>query len=117
MIVRNSLGELFDKVRPLGSRPDQTHVAFQYAKELRYFIEMCPTQKLPDACDSTVVTSGPDRPRLAFSVRLHRSEFPKRKDLAILPYSFLPMKYGTSRIELDEQSNHRKKRQEEHEQH
>src|SRR5262245_31066795 len=116
MIEGKYLCQMIHKVWALGTGSYQSHVALQYAKELRNFIDVRSTQELPDPCDTMVAAFRPNRPGVALSVVAHRSKLPEHEGLSILTHSFLTMKHRATRIELNKQRDHRKKRKEKQQQ-
>src|SRR5687767_3934374 len=62
-VLRDAVLELLDEERPLGTRPDDRHVALEDVPELRQLVEVEAAQPLSHRRRARVVVARPHRPR------------------------------------------------------
>ena len=89
-VARDLAAELLDEDRPLGTRPDEAHVAAQHVPELRQLVEAGAAQEGAEARAARVVAA-PSRPAPSrcLGVGAHRAELEHVEDAAVEPHALL----------------------------
>src|SRR5690242_7490461 len=70
----DGLTELREDSRPFGSWPHDVHVTFNDIQQLREFVEPRLTNEPTDRRDARISFRCPDRTRVSFSIRTHRTK-------------------------------------------
>lgn len=105
------LFELFDEVRPFGSRADEAHVAVEDVEDLRQFVEPGGTDKFADFGNARIVFGGQLGTGIFFSIDAHRTEFINLIFLAKAADADLAVEDGTAVTEFDGQGDGNSERQ------
>src|SRR4029078_639412 len=95
------LGKPADKVRPLGARSDEAHLAPQDAPEVRQFVEMRGPNHLANPGNAAIVLDRPARHAIGFRIRPHASEFRQLERFAATPDALLPVEDGATVFQPD----------------
>lgn len=99
------LFELFDEVRPFGSRADEAHVTVEDVEDLRQFVEPGGADEFPYFRDARVVVRGQLGAGIFFGVRAHGTEFVDFIFLAEAADTDLAVEDGTAITEFNSQSD------------
>lgn len=105
------LFELFDEVRPFGSRADEAHVTVEDVEDLRQFVEPGGADKFADFGNARIVFGGQLGTRVFFSIDAHRTEFINLIFLAKAADADLAVEDGTAVAEFDGQGDGNGERQ------
>src|SRR5690606_34333414 len=89
VIKRDFFRQLLHKHRPLGTRPNESHIAFQHIENLRQLINPDFSNKRSNASHAGVVLLSPDRLASLFCINAHAAELNDIKALAIEADSLL----------------------------
>lgn len=99
------LFELFDEVRPFGSRADEAHVAVEDVEDLRQFVQAGGTDEFADFGNAWVVFRRQLRTGIFFRIDAHGTEFIDFILFTEAADADLAVENGTAIAELDGQGN------------
>ena len=99
------LFELFDEVRPFGSRADEAHVAVEDIENLRQFVEPGGADEFADFGNARVVFGGQLGTGIFFGIDAHGTEFINLIFLAKAADADLAVEDGTAVAEFDGQGD------------
>ena len=105
------LFELFDEVRPFGSRADEAHVAVEGIENLRQFVEPGGADEFTDFSNARVVFGCQLGTGVFFGIDAHRTEFINLIFLAKAADADLAVEDGTAVAEFDGQGDGNGERQ------
>lgn len=105
------LFELFDEVRPFGSRADEAHVAVEDVEDLRQFVEPGGADEFADFGNARVVFGGQLGTGIFFSIDAHGTEFINLIFFAKAADADLAVEDGTAVTEFDGQGDGNGERQ------
>src|SRR6266849_525374 len=100
-VVRDLPLEFVDELRPLGTRPDEAHVAEQHIEELGELVESYPTEESPHVGHARVAWLGPYRSRGPLRVVAHGAKLVEDEDAAIQTGAGLAVQDRPGGLELD----------------
>src|SRR5689334_18392241 len=99
-VIGNLFSQLRDEVRPLGTRTDEVHLAFQDVPELRDLVDANLADDAADAGRAVVAFRGPHRTFL-LGVHAHRAKLSQDKRPAVSADALLLVKDWSTRFEFD----------------
>src|SRR3989344_8743818 len=80
--------QIFDEIRPLWPRPDETHVALENVENLRQLVYPQDSYNLPHSGDSLILFFRPLRHTIAFGVFAHTAKLQHIENTSILAHTF-----------------------------
>ena len=101
-VIRDRLVEPGDKFRPLGPRPDKTHIALEHVEDLCQFVQAQAANAPPDPGHTAVIRSRPARTAVGLGVLAHAPELEEMKHLPIQPDPTLAIDNLAARTVLEQ---------------